>query len=504
MRDLPCTYPAQTSGPDLVAAHPEHGIVALDIAALRQSGQEGVELNRKVVALREAIPALARTKVLRRVVDATAQRSSDKVLSLAAALELEWLAESPARPLDDETLRSVAESFSERLSIDVPIRTPMLDPSASARAARRIVLDEQQAAVARHDGKSVVALTGPPGSGKTLVLAARANWLATANPNWKIQILCFNRMLVPYLESLVKHRDNVTVSTFGKFAHSHGMRVSLDDEIKARRDVAHNLPIARARRPLDALLIDEWQDFLPCWTQLAVAMVRENRGGITLAGDPKQALYRDAKALTLDGQDLELVTLDRPYRSTRQILEVTSAMAENLEVSGREQALEGEPVDLVWAHNADEQAAAVARDALLLLESGERMPEDIGVLVTRKFQMGKIASHLGENKIPCRVVYANQAAELNFAEPTVKILTVHSAKGLEFDVIFLVGLEHLPNPDGTDERERQGRTGYVGATRARDQLVMTYSKDNVYLERIRRLPTEVLRRWVWPDDYPEV
>ena len=68
----------------------------------------------------------------------------DKVLSLAAALELEWLAESPARPLDDETLRSVAESFSERLSIDVPIRTPMLDPSASARAARRIVLDSSK------------------------------------------------------------------------------------------------------------------------------------------------------------------------------------------------------------------------------------------------------------------------------------------------------------------------------------------------------------------------
>ena len=89
------------------------------------------------------------------------------------------------------------------------------------------------------------------------------------------------------------------------------------------------------------------------------------------------------------------------------------------------------------------------------------------------------------------------------AEPRVKVLTVHSAKGLEFDVVFLVGLEQLPDPNGTADTDRHGRTGYVGATRARDQLVLTYTKDNAYLERIRALPEDTLRRWVWPDDYPE-
>jgi superfamily I DNA/RNA helicase len=55
----------------------------------------------------------------------------------------------------------------------------------------------------------------------------------------------------------------------------------------------------------------------------------------------------------------------------------------------------------------------------------------------------------------------------------VKIMTVHSAKGHEFDVVVLFGLETLPSPSGDDpERDRQAvqrsKVGFVGMTRARD------------------------------------
>jgi superfamily I DNA/RNA helicase len=200
---------------------------------------------------------------------------------------------------------------------------------------------------------------------------------------------------------------------------------------------------------------------------------------------------------------VDTLTLARPYRSTRQILDVTSAMSNELQVDGRDQAFEGPPVDLVWATNTGEQAAAVARDVMLLLQDGTRLPQDIGVLATRKWAMGGVARALDEAGVPCQIVYPNHADTLDLTEPKVKILTVHSAKGLEFDVVFLLGLEQLPDPDGTAEVDRQGRTGYVGVTRARDQLVLSYSKDNAYLERVRALPETTLRRWVWPDDYPE-
>ena len=33
--------------------------------------------------------------------------------------------------------------------------------------------------------------------------------------------------------------------------------------------------------------------------------------------------------------------------------------------------------------------------------------------------------------------------------------------------------------------------------------LLTYSKENVYLDRIRALPDDLVQQWVWPDDYPE-
>src|SRR5439155_1592216 len=58
------------------------------------------------------------------------------------------------------------------------------------------------------------------------------------------------------------------------------------------------------------------------------------------------------------------------------------------------------------------------------------------------------------------------------------LVTLHSAKGLEFPVVIMVGLEdglfpHSRSRDDEDELEEERRLCYVGMTRARQRLVLT-------------------------------
>lgn len=487
--------------PTIVAAHRSHGLLTIDV--VERASEAMVELNRKVGRLRNDVPEVDRIPTVRSVVARDASEPLDNIWTFADVRTGRFLATLPSRTLDETVLQALDAYFAPRVSITVPRRVLREEDDAENRTAQRLVLDAQQSGIATRDVEDVMVITGPPGSGKTLVLAARAKWLATQYPDWRIVMLCYNRLLVPYLRQLVWGHANIDVHTFGQFTSRLRVRVSLDNEEWAEQNVATAL--RNVSPTFDAVLIDEWQDFMNPWTRLVLATVRKGRGGVTLAGDPKQALYRDTDAAAaLRGRKVEHAALERPYRSTRQILEVTSALDETMEVSGREQALEGQPVDLVWAENVTEISHAIARDIQLLVAYEERSPQEIGVLVTRKWDIGKVVYALKGAAIPTKAVYPNQAEDFDLSEPSVKVMTVHSAKGYEFDVVFLVGMEYLRDLDGSERAEHEGRTGYVGSTRAKDQLVLTYSRENSYLDRIRALPGDLVQQWVWPDDYPEV
>ncbi len=66
-------------------------------------------------------------------------------------------------------------------------------------------------------------------------------------------------------------------------------------------------------------------------------------------------------------------------------------------------------------------------------------------------------------------------------QETVTLMTIHAAKGLEFKIVFLIGMEeglfpHSRTVINPSELEEERRLCYVAVTRAKDHLVLTYTK----------------------------
>jgi DNA helicase-2/ATP-dependent DNA helicase PcrA len=80
----------------------------------------------------------------------------------------------------------------------------------------------------------------------------------------------------------------------------------------------------------------------------------------------------------------------------------------------------------------------------------------------------------------------------------VLMMTLHAAKGLEFDTVFLVGMEeglipHLRAVHDPGQMEEERRLCYVGMTRARNRLILTRARERSYFgDRRVTLPSRFL------------
>lgn len=81
---------------------------------------------------------------------------------------------------------------------------------------------------------------------------------------------------------------------------------------------------------------------------------------------------------------------------------------------------------------------------------------------------------------------------------TVVMMTVHSAKGLEFPTVFLAGMEESIFPSdmsrmgGNEQVEEERRLAYVGITRAKRQLYLTRARTRMLSARRNSISRHVL------------
>jgi superfamily I DNA/RNA helicase len=430
-----------------------------------------------------------------------------------------------SNPISTELINRAVERFDPAFVFvsEKRERTQDSQEVASRRQKMRFRLDNYQKTLAATFGDSNVFVRGVAGSGKTLVLAARARLLTSEHPEWRIRVVCFNKSLKRLLENLLKDLKRVTVETFYEYTlrTGDGFRQIDSTEFLSDREL-HLHRQSGIKKSADAVLVDEVQDFFPAWIKYLHETLIPNRGGMFVVGDENQALYRDTNLVKLfTDLGFDEHYLAKPYRSTKQILRVVQALLPEVELPGVELSLDGPEPELIYVTSgsvATHQARAIYEDINYLRETRQNVQwSDFGLLFTLgahlKGVTGELSrlfqANLGVSR-NLNPVFKGLGDTLDLNSDTIKLMTMASAKGLEFRFVFLVGLDRLA--DGieetkknftTEESARQARLNLVGPTRAKEQLNLYYSRDNVFLKRlIGKEHLVKIRRY--PDDYEGV
>ncbi len=115
---------------------------------------------------------------------------------------------------------------------------------------------------------------------------------------------------------------------------------------------------------------------------------------------------------------------------------------------------------------------------------GEERWENVKEIFTAANKYEEALAPEGLENFLAEVALIQDTDKMGEREGTVNLMTVHSAKGLEFPVVFLVGLEeglfpHASSLINPAELEEERRLCYVGITRAKQQLFLTYCRERM-------------------------
>jgi DNA helicase II / ATP-dependent DNA helicase PcrA len=168
----------------------------------------------------------------------------------------------------------------------------------------------------------------------------------------------------------------------------------------------------------------------------------------------------------------------------------------------RERAEEEGPVAGLLEAVLNESGYLEALAAERTIEA-EGRAENLEALIAGAAEFDLEREQEGENEIPPLEEYLQQISlytqqdDLREEESMVTLMTLHNAKGLEYDTVFILGCEDGAFPhmraleEGGEEEER--RLCYVGITRARRRLYMTWARERSLFGRSERnLPSRFI------------
>lgn len=377
------------------------------------------------------------------------------------------------------------------------------------------VMDMQQEQLARSLGEGHRVIHGVAGSGKTMILAYRGLHLSRA-VHKPVLVLCYNRSLAGRLRQLVEERggsDKVAVRNFHAWCYEmvatyHLARppqsLPVDERMKHMVDTTiAGVESGRVPRAQYAgILIDEGHDFEPEWFKLVVQMLDPQTNSLLVLYDDAQSIYRKAgkrrsfsfSSVGIQAQGRTTI-LRLNYRNTAEVLAVARRFAEDLlaereagdddvpQVQPQTAGRHGAFPELIRCDSPLQEWDVVVARIRAARDDGRAL-SDIAVIYRSYAQARDAERALRRAGIRYASGASREGRDALFASgDAVKIVSMHSSKGLEFPMVLIPGVGSLPTP-GEDPAE-EARLLYVAMTRALDHLVMTCSGASDFARRIQ-------------------
>ena len=368
------------------------------------------------------------------------------------------------------------------------------------------VMDMQQEQLARSLGEGHRVIHGVAGSGKTLILGYRCLLLAKLLHK-PILVLCYNITLAARLRSLMEDKglgDRVNVYHFHDWCGEllkryHVQRPEQGNGYVVRLVAAVIKAVENGNIPrgqYGALMVDEGHDFEADWIRLIMQMVDPDTNSVLLLYDDAQSIYKK-KALDFSLSSVGVQARGRTtilrinYRNTNEILECAYRFAKHYLVPADS---DEDHIPLIEPHGAgrrgpkpylkqldsfDEEVHYLTHTLKRLNENGMQWLE---MCVTyRSHWMGEILHKAFEKEgIPNQwLASSNDKKSFQPSDDSVKLMTMHSSKGLEFPLVAIAGLGYLPG-DGHD-LAAEAKLLYVAMTRSTDKLLLTCHKPSEFV-----------------------
>lgn len=356
---------------------------------------------------------------------------------------------------------------------------PCLGASIQADNLTFVKLTQEQSYVVRGVlDNPKVKICGGAGTGKTVLALEAARLLAERGE--RVLLVCFNRALGDHLKAAVEGEavweesgGAIHADTFHRLCARAGHLVDgpglepPKDKDEAARFWLEDAPLvllealdSGAMDKVDAVVVDEGQDFAPSWwTALEECLEEGSRGRIVAFYDPSQTIFGREAALP----DFPTFRLTQNFRNTRRIAQVVRHLGE-VEIEPAARCPEGSPPEVHREPSTPKMRRVVGDLVKHLVNKQHLQPEQIVVLTPHSRKNSFLAGEDALGGFPL----AHSPAHRTSQPGSVLHTTIAAFKGLESDVVILA---HIHPKDPRCSRNAR----YVAVSRAR-HLLHVYGK----------------------------